>query len=296
MGAFSWVRSAMCRGGEWPTSESGSGLDSETHPPWQKSRVDPRGSGGKSQFQPFSSNNSSGHLMRKAVFFVLTVKYVLRLIPPSKVYIISGLNYFCTVVAPSFHKPFSLLWFGTWRTSKDPELKQEDVFSQPVTLFPLSALNLYHWLVCRDMRGWNHPGRTRETKALSSNNHSKSVINPWFESWSSPQTRGLTGPSIRSLERKQLGFDQYFKPNQWGWVKVNSELRELFHIVGSLQKRLLWAPQPGESATSQLCLLILMASTGTNLKGISRRWHEVTPESVIDSGRWKGSKGSTVTG
>lgn len=153
MGAFSWVRSAMCRGGKWPTAESSSDLDSDTHPPCQKSKVSPRGSWGKSQFQPFSSKNSSGHLMRKAVFLVLTVKYVLRLITPSKAYIISGLNYFFTVVAPSFHKPFSLFWFGTWRTSKDCELKQEDVSSQPATLFPLSGLNPHHWLVCRDMRG-----------------------------------------------------------------------------------------------------------------------------------------------
>lgn len=82
--------------------------------------------------------------MRKAVFFVLTVKYVLRLILPPKVYIISGLNFFFTIVAPSFHKRFSLFWFGTWRTPEDGELKQEDVSSQPETLFPLSALNPHH--------------------------------------------------------------------------------------------------------------------------------------------------------
>lgn len=45
-------------------------------------------------------NNSSEHLMRKAIFFVMTVKYVLRPIPQSKVYIVLGLNYFCTVDAP----------------------------------------------------------------------------------------------------------------------------------------------------------------------------------------------------
>lgn len=83
------------RGGERPTSESGSGLDSETNLPYWKFRVVPRGSGGKSQFQPFSSNrswtycnNSSGPLMSKAIFFVMTVKYVHKLIPQSKVYIV----------------------------------------------------------------------------------------------------------------------------------------------------------------------------------------------------------------
>lgn len=95
------------RGVERPTSESGSGLDSETNLPHQKFRVVPEGSGGKSRFQPFSSNrswtycnSSSGPLMRRAIFFVMTVKYVLRLIPQSKVYILLGLNYFCTVGAP----------------------------------------------------------------------------------------------------------------------------------------------------------------------------------------------------
>lgn len=116
---FSWVGSAMCRGGEWPTAESGSGLDSETHPPGQKSRSTPEAQEGRANSSPSPPNNSSGHLMRKAVSFVLTVKYVLRLLPPSKVYIISGLNYFSTAVAPSFHKTFSRLWFGMWRTSKD---------------------------------------------------------------------------------------------------------------------------------------------------------------------------------
>lgn len=148
-----------------------------------------------------------------------------------------------------------------------------------------------HTIVCRDMKAWKHPGRTHKTKALSSNNHSKSVINPWFESWSSPQTHGLTAPSISSLERKQLGFDQYFKPNQWSWLKVNSELWELFHIVGSPPKRLLWAPQPGESVTSHLCLLILTASTGTDLKGISRRWNEVTQSLWLTQVGERGVKG-----
>lgn len=95
------------RGVERPTSEAASGLDSETNLPHQKFRVVPGGSGGKSRFQPFSSNrswtycnSSSGPLMRRAIFSVMTVKYVLRLIPQSKVYILLGLNYFCTVGAP----------------------------------------------------------------------------------------------------------------------------------------------------------------------------------------------------
>lgn len=97
------------RGGERPTSESGSGLDSEANLPLWKFRVVPRGSGEKSWFQPFSSNrswtycnNTSGPLMRKAIFFVMTVKYVPRSIPQSKVYIMLGLYYFCAAVHPDF--------------------------------------------------------------------------------------------------------------------------------------------------------------------------------------------------
>lgn len=62
--------------------------------------------------------------MRKAVFFAMTVKYVLRLVPQSKVYYIRFKLFLCcgcTLISQTLQ---AVLVWDTWRTSKDPSLKR----------------------------------------------------------------------------------------------------------------------------------------------------------------------------
>lgn len=124
--------------------------------------------------------------MRKAVFFVMTVKYVLIL--QSKVCSIVSLGYFCTVGVLWIHKLQVILVQNMWRTSEDRRIRTGRC---PVTTCDLvSIISLQSTpidLFNRALRCWNHLWMKCKTKALNSDTHCKSVIAPCFESCNSPQ-------------------------------------------------------------------------------------------------------------
>ena len=121
----------------------------------------------------------------------------------------------------------------------------------------------------RDVRGWKHLEMTHKTKALSSNDDCKSVVVPWFESWNCPQNSWADWTVHWMVGKEAVMIWSMFQANQWGRLKVNSESLSALWVSC---KRLAWALKPRESITSQSRLRILMASTGTKLKGSSTRW------------------------